>query len=349
MSKAVDTETYSPETATDATKWAATSTSNMGSHDVNASDHHLIELAQGADDAKMEEEKESFRDKINSNSCPEKTIYILAVLTVVLVTWTMTSHQWLLPYLYTGYLSIVVPIRIWKYVTIKWVCFMCDWCYCASAVFLVYIWAVPSSSSFFTVVFALANGPVAWSTVLFRNCLVPHSIERMTCLIVHFFPALVTFVIRWHPAKVSASWYRDFAVLSLGDVSVAQELVWVVLVPLGCYMLHVAVYIAVFVGIIDSKEYLNNYSYLVKHADGCVSKTVKKGGKWKLVVYLALQLAYGSLSISVSWLLIHFWIAHLIFILILFTAITYNGSTYYLDLFPKKLYNSDPYRICGRS
>ncbi|XP_071509368.1 uncharacterized protein [Diadema antillarum] len=332
---------------TDSDKWAISPRGNT-SPDTTASDHHLVEIPKDCSATNEEEDTTDLLDKLNNANIPEKATYVLAVMTVVLVTWTMASQQWLLPYLYTGYFVLLVPIRVWKYAKLKWMCFLCDWCYHANVVLLMFLWAAPSNSTYLTIVFALSNGPVAWSVVLFRNCLVPHSIDRMTNFFIHMLPPLVTHTIRWQTEEASTGWYRDFGVPSLVDLPFEWECVWLILVPIAIYMLHAVLYLAVFVCYIGA-EYPNNYSYLVNDSAGCISKTVKKGGKCEYVVFTALQLSYAFVTISITWLFFHFRVAHVVFLLLLFTIATYNGSTFYLDLYPKKKLEADPYRLCTKS
>lgn len=50
----------------------------------------------------------------------------------------------------------------------------------------------------FFVVFAISNGILSWSVVLFKNAFVLHDIHRLTSLFIHFGPYMVFFNFRWH-------------------------------------------------------------------------------------------------------------------------------------------------------
>ena len=49
--------------------------------------------------------------------------------------------------------------------------------------------------------FALVNGPLAWSILIFRNSLVFHDIDRTTSTFIHLSPALMSWCIRWGAGK----------------------------------------------------------------------------------------------------------------------------------------------------
>ena len=60
--------------------------------------------------------------------------------------------------------------------------------------------------------FALVNGPLAWSILIFRNSLVFHDIDRTTSTFIHLSPAILSWCVRWGagkgPAVVYMTW-RD--------------------------------------------------------------------------------------------------------------------------------------------
>jgi hypothetical protein len=99
--------------------------------------------------------------------------------------------------LYSALLAPLLVLRAVQFARRKWLLFLVDFCYVVNLVTLAHLWLAPSSAPLFRVAFALANGPLAWAIVLWRNSLVFHSPERLTSLYIHAVPPLVTWVQRW--------------------------------------------------------------------------------------------------------------------------------------------------------
>ncbi|XP_030842736.1 uncharacterized membrane protein YGR149W [Strongylocentrotus purpuratus] len=339
----------------DGTKWAYPA-DDVIRDSGSVAEHRLNEIEQPYHEVQAVESKPQLgcKDRLNKSNCPEKMVFVVSILTVIVVCCSMMSFQWFLPYLYTAYLSVLIPIRAYKYTNLKWQFFLADWCYVANAMSILFLWAAPYKSNYFMIVFGVTNGPVTWSIVLFRNCLVPHSIERMTCLIIHLMPSLITYLVRWYPTETSQHWYQDFANTTRMEMATGWEFLWLVAVPLACYMCHLVLYLALFVWALgstfSSSEYLNNYTFIAYQSNNVFSRAIRcKGGKFRFLVYMIFQGIYASITIAMTWLWFNFWIAHIVFLCFVFTIATYNGSTYYLDLFPKKAFESDPYRLCGKT
>ena len=86
-----------------------------------------------------------------------------------------------------------------------WLYFMLDFCYFTNGVTLAYLWLLPTSAVAFRVAFVLANGPLAWAIVVWRNSFVFHSVDKFTSVVIHALPPLVMYCERWHLAPASAS------------------------------------------------------------------------------------------------------------------------------------------------
>jgi hypothetical protein len=51
----------------------------------------------------------------------------------------------------------------------------------------------------FQIVFAAANGPLAWSILAFNQALVFHKWQNVTSVFIHISPMMLTYGLRWHP------------------------------------------------------------------------------------------------------------------------------------------------------
>jgi hypothetical protein len=94
-----------------------------------------------------------------------------------------------LPIWYTGQMIYYMPLRYFSYHRRGYHYFIADLCYwvnllvptpeCLNSLtrkLVLFLWFFPSSSFLFIATYCLANGPVAWAIIAWRNSLVFHSL-----------------------------------------------------------------------------------------------------------------------------------------------------------------------------
>nr|XP_006815571.1 PREDICTED: uncharacterized protein LOC102805840 [Saccoglossus kowalevskii] len=205
----------------------------------------------------------------------EKCVFLISVTSLVLWAYGLFNYHWLLPYYYTVVLPLLVAIRVWIYWTKKWQWFLLDFCYFANAMTMIYIWVIPNHEFMFMLVFALANGPLIWAILIYRNSLVFHSLDKMTSVFIHLLPAYLSFGLRWYPESISLHWYRPFVI----DPP-PPDFIWLVVVPLSCIVFHGLVYlILVHLLIKPSEDYLDSYRYFISDQNSIYFKAVSIFGK----------------------------------------------------------------------
>jgi len=59
----------------------------------------------------------------------------------------------------------------------------------------------------FAIVFALANGPLIWAMVVYRNSLVFHNTDKVTSTYIHLLPALLSY--RWNIIRLQLFFFRN--------------------------------------------------------------------------------------------------------------------------------------------
>ncbi|ELU16598.1 hypothetical protein CAPTEDRAFT_101188, partial [Capitella teleta] len=155
---------------------------------------------------------------------------------ILLITFMLTRAPWLMSYYYAVTLPILMIIRAVNYSKYKWQFFLLDFCYFANLVTYVFIWALPWQPEFSAVVFGICNGALPWAAIIFRNSLVLHSVDKVTSVFIHLLPSILTFCIRWYPADSSLRWYTAFN--DDYNESVDYLFIWVVAVPIACYVFH---------------------------------------------------------------------------------------------------------------
>ena len=105
--------------------------------------------------------------------------------------------------LFTQQAIALLPGRWYSYKKLKFHYFLFDFCYFTNFLTLVYIW-VPSfiiddsyRGELFTLCYSSAIGPVLLAIIMWKNSLVPHSIDKMTSLYIHLSSSITLWGIRW--------------------------------------------------------------------------------------------------------------------------------------------------------
>jgi hypothetical protein len=137
----------------------------------------------------------------------ERIAFVLGVAALLVTQHVLLVYPRSFGFYYTCLAIPLLIYRVRQYIRRKWGSFLLDFCYLVNILLLVHLWVLPFNPYFFEMVFAAANGPVAWAIILWRNSLVFHSPERLTSLFIHLFPPLVTYCQRWLVYNSSSSLY----------------------------------------------------------------------------------------------------------------------------------------------
>ena len=97
----------------------------------------------------------------------------------------------------------------------------------ANILFIIYLYAFPSSPLLFQVVFAVNNGPLLWAVFTFRNSLVFHSLDKITSCLIHITPCIVTWCLRWRVGAGSTSPLTGGASMHNTDHLTHSPVTWV--------------------------------------------------------------------------------------------------------------------------
>jgi hypothetical protein len=128
----------------------------------------------------------------------DKLSFFVGVALLLTTEWALLAHPHRFHELYTLLAVPLLLYRVYSYSARKWSLFLFDFCYWVNVLCLVHLWALPGSPYVFETAFMLANGPLVWTIVMWRNMLVFHDLDKMTSLFIHAIPPLVTFARRWH-------------------------------------------------------------------------------------------------------------------------------------------------------
>ncbi|ESO91084.1 hypothetical protein LOTGIDRAFT_233561 [Lottia gigantea] len=259
----------------------------------------------------------------------EKLVYVISIGTIILLTHSLMASQWLLPYYYTistPCLLLIRTIIYWKY---KWNYFLLDFCYYGNVLWYLFLWIWPQHGNIFMASFAVANGPLLWAAVIFRNSLVLHSVDKVTSVYIHTLPAFLSFALRWYSEDTSMKWRKDF-VPDINNWSVQ----WLIVVPFLGFVLHSILHSILTSIFPPPEEYLTSYKCLTAQESSFMFKAVDLlGPNYRVVLYVVFNWIYCLVSVTLSIIWYNCFLAHAVFIAFIFFIITYNGATYYLDVF----------------
>ena len=127
----------------------------------------------------------------------ERASFVLGVAALVATQHVLLLHPRRFGDFYAALTVPLLALRFFQFRARKWGAFLLDFCYVVNALSLMHLYVLPDSPYLFELVFMLANGPLAWAVVLWRNSLVFHSPERLTSLHIHIMPPLLTYAQRW--------------------------------------------------------------------------------------------------------------------------------------------------------
>ncbi|EME29347.1 uncharacterized protein Gasu_31770 [Galdieria sulphuraria] len=236
--------------------------------------------------------------------------------------------------LWKYYLLLIGPLmilRYWLYRRAKFHYFMYDFCYFAQILLIVSLLFYPTSQVFHRINFGIANGPLAWAIVLWRNSLVFHSLDKMTSLFIHSFPPLVTYCLRWYPE--ACEWK---------ETTRLHFLIQMVGAPFALYLLWQLLYLLKTEWFSRKKlkqdpDLMTSLRYLTKERTSLSYHMISMfGEQYQLATFVGLQCVYTLLTLFFSTLLYNHQWFHAVFLACMGFASLWNGASYYFDIFARR-------------
>lgn len=133
-----------------------------------------------------------------------KLCYVTVFFYLVIASYWLGCSPRTFYLLYAAGTVLFVFMRWAYYRSLRWHYFLLDFCYWANAIMITYALFMPRSKVLWDVVVGFA-GTLGISTYVFRNSLVPHSVDMMTSAQIHFFPQLLVWTIRWFGGAPTAA------------------------------------------------------------------------------------------------------------------------------------------------
>jgi len=292
----------------------------------------------------------SRQNKLNSQSDEMSTTkgklwFTLGGLNLAMTPYVLGHAPTFFYLLYTPKLLIMITSRWWDFLSQKKHYLLLDFCYWANALVLYYIWIVPGDERWFQVIFALSNGPLAWSMLAFNHSMVFHSYPHITSVFIHASPMLLTWGLRWHSQPGVAP---DFAICDPADAVIRNGLVETCGTQFTTYVWNalkdfylpwiVLYYCGVFVLLGDylkTRGYETLYDRVTKSGPlkPILAKTQGMHDLIGKFVYVLCHLLFGAITICITFLWWNNIVAHFAFILTICTSTLWNGAGHYSAIF----------------
>ncbi|XP_023332785.1 uncharacterized membrane protein C776.05 [Eurytemora carolleeae] len=273
--------------------------------------------------------------------------FTLGVSTVLFAEYLLLVYPQFFPIFFLITFSILILLRYLTYKPIKHHFFLLDFCYLVnvSSILQSLVCAEVKDqeicANWLTANFVLSHGPIAMAILAWQNCLVFHSMDKMTSFFIHIMPVLLNYLLRW-----------NIIPNSVGDADLSLGLCNSMFYPLIFYSLWQACYLYVQCTVIDhDPELVTSLRYLTQTPRNPMYMLVKEvcvalgvfekdegfdteGLKTKSIFVIG-QFIYIFVSIIPASLIFHFRGLNTTFILFLILAATWQGGSYYVFQFTK--------------
>jgi hypothetical protein len=282
--------------------------------------------------------KKQLEDKIQTPPflrTSDKIAFTLGIVTLCLTEFILLRAPHLMSVWYTLLIFPLLALRYYFYYKAKYQYFMLDFCYFGQVLLLLFLYAMPTSSTMFQIVFALTNGPLAVGAVMWRNSLVFHDLDKLTSVFIHLFPPLVTFCIRWYPptahleAVCGGAEVCNMSFFNAFVLSMSLYVVWQFL-----YLLQTEV--------IDKKkleldsEIMTSARWMSRVKPHPIWVAMKKRGvsdSKASATLVGVQFLYTTLTILPVMPVYDYFSLHVLYLSGIFVACVWNGANFYFDVF----------------
>lgn len=281
-----------------------------------------------------------FRDKIS---------FVMGVLGCLTIEFIALCQPELFPFALIGFGGPLLVLRYYIYFSLGWQFFLIDFCYMVNALCLLQILVFPSSYTLFLLNFLHASGPLALAIPTWRCSLVFHSLDKFTSVVIHYLPALFVFIFRWYPPSYLGA---------RGDTVLPETLdftsSWLLGLAgyIGWQLSQSFVFEVACAGYIKRNPQLNfSLKWLTTPPYSGITATTfsacqrlgimapgelfdGSGAKTKLT-FVTVQLLYTAAALTLPPLLWSSFRCHLAFLVVLLVITTWNGASFYIEVFSK--------------
>lgn len=266
----------------------------------------------------------------------EKLFYPFTLSNILLIGIIMSKVPTWFHIYYTILFCILMPMRFYIYYKQNNHYFMADLCYFVNFMCLLFIWVKPDSQALFQSCFALTFGSLSFAVITWRNSLVLHSIDKTTSCFIHIIPPIAMYVIYW--ALDENFKLERFPGAMHTTINLKFNIIWT-----SIYYLIWQILYHYFITLRKSKKIksgqrMTSFEYLTKHQFKDLW-CVKLPAPLPMLIYTVLQYFYQLFTMLLCVIWLRYRLAALIFLFVIFLVASYNGATYYIDIYGKHFEN----------
>ncbi|KAG2733530.1 hypothetical protein G9P44_003055 [Scheffersomyces stipitis] len=282
-----------------------------------------------------------FDQRIHKNlqsSSTEKLFYAIAVFLIATAGFVIGKYPNYFPHFHTVLFAVLMPIRFYSYFKQSFQYYLADLCYYVNILLMLFIWVFPHSPTLFVSVFSLSLGTLSFAVITWRNSLVLHSIEKTTSSFIHVMPPITMFVLV-HELDPDYIKSRYPAIASIDHWNFVHGIFWTsIYYTLWQVSYHYFITIRKKEQIDKGK--VTSFTYLKKR-----NRKTPLGKFVNSLPYLWMQttaftlIQFGYQLLTMVFCPIWFKYKHACgaFVTFIFIWASYNGATYYIDVFGKRL------------
>ncbi|KAF2172097.1 hypothetical protein M409DRAFT_49846 [Zasmidium cellare ATCC 36951] len=275
----------------------------------------------------------------------EKVSFVTAVLNIFISAYMIGAYPEYFHYWYTIQLIYFMPIRWYKYHKIGFHYFLADLCYFVNMLLVLTIWFFPQSKRLFISTYCLAFGNNAVAIAMWRNSLVFHSLDKTTTLFVHIMPcATLHVLVHLIPESMQLEKFPAIHTIKYSapdapeHYSLVEMIIWATL-PYAIWQLSYHFMITVRKRAKIAAGRPTSFTWLRRSYRGNFLGKFVLGfpDQYQETVFMCIQYLYALLTMLPC--PIWFWYrwASASFMMIVFSLASWNGATYYIDVFGRRM------------
>ncbi|OWB63599.1 hypothetical protein B5S31_g4426 [[Candida] boidinii] len=275
--------------------------------------------------------------KTIKTSKTEKLFYSISVYLIFFIGLIIGKYPQYLHILYSILFVILMPIRYLTYYKVGYGYYLVDLCYYVNGLLMVYIWGFPESKMLYVTCFAFTFGTLSFAVITWRNSLVLHSIEKTTSSFIHILPPVVMYTIthqlpqdfkkKRFPGSVKLEeWNFYYGIFY-------TSILYFIWQSLYHYFITIKRAEKIKAGKVNSFEHLRkSYSknWIGKFVNGLPEP-------YPVVAFTLIQYFYQLSTMILCPIFFKYNILASFFMSYIFIKASYNGATYYVDIYGKKL------------
>lgn len=275
----------------------------------------------------------------------EKVSFVTACLNIFISAYLIGAFPEYFHYWYTIQLIYFMPLRWYKYHKIGYHYFLADLCYFVNMLLMLSIWFFPQSKRLLISTYCLAFGNNAVAIAMWRNSLVFHSLDKTTTLFIHIMPcATLHVLVHLIPKQMQLDKFPAIHTIKYSTPEAPEHyglkdmIIWATL-PYAIWQLsyHFLITIRKRAKIAAGRP--TSFTWLRRSYRGnFLGKFVLSfPDSMQEAVFMCIQYCYALLTMLPC--PIWFWYpwASASFMLFVFSYASWNGATYYIDVFGKRM------------